>query len=62
MNTIVVIGSGPNGIYCYATLQNRFPSKNILLIEGNTVVGKKYQKVSKPHIPRIPYTFKNCKA
>tara|TARA_B110000208_G_scaffold189178_1_gene250206 strand:- start:2604 stop:3530 length:927 start_codon:yes stop_codon:yes gene_type:complete len=38
MNTIIVIGAGPNGIYCYKTLKNRFPNKKIFLIEKNSLV------------------------
>tara|TARA_B100000900_G_scaffold270988_1_gene231432 strand:+ start:580 stop:1506 length:927 start_codon:yes stop_codon:yes gene_type:complete len=38
MNNIVVIGGGPNGIYCFKSLKKNYPSKNIFLIEKNEIV------------------------
>ena len=38
MNDIIVIGAGPNGIYCFKTLREKFPQKKILLIEKKEIV------------------------
>ena len=41
---IIVLGAGPNGIYCFKTLKVKFPGKKILLIEKDDIVSniKKY--------------------
>ena len=44
MNDIIVIGGGPNGIFCLKTLTENFPLKKILLIEKEDILSniKKY--------------------
>lgn len=38
MNNIVVIGAGPNGIYCFKRMKELYPNKHIFLIEKNDLV------------------------
>tara|TARA_B100001094_G_scaffold329383_1_gene391995 strand:+ start:2330 stop:3256 length:927 start_codon:yes stop_codon:yes gene_type:complete len=47
MYDIIVLGAGPNGIYCFKTLKIKFPGKKILLIEKDDIVSniKKYPNI-----------------
>jgi thioredoxin reductase len=60
MNDIIVIGGGPNGIYCFKTLKQSFPDKNIVLIEKSEIVSniKKYP-ILLWHSPMHEISFDN---
>ena len=47
MYYIIIIGGGPNGIYCFNTMKKKFPDKNLGLIEKSSISNniKKYPNV-----------------
>ncbi len=38
MNNVVIVGAGPNGIYCFKRMKELYPDKDIFLIEKDSLV------------------------